>query len=87
MTKIGLTEINKKIYPNYFTPRQFDVLKLKLLGYTAKEAALELGLQEHTICDRSLEVRQIIGISGDGKFRQKELIQWAIDNGLIEIKF
>jgi DNA-binding NarL/FixJ family response regulator len=84
-TKIDIKKVNEIVYPDYFQPRQWDILKLKLLGYTGLETGIELGIAEGTVHDKWTAIRQILGISGPG--RQKELIQWAIDNGLIEINF
>lgn len=82
---VDLDYINNLVYPDYFQPRQFDVLKLRLLGYTGLEAGKELGIAEGTVHDRWLEIRQILGINGAGG--QKELMKWAIKNGLVQMNF
>jgi len=85
MSPISLDDVNKKVYPDYFQPRQWDALQLKLLGYTIDGMAIELGVAYHTASDLWAEVREILGISGSNG--QRKLMRWALKNGLISKNF
>ena len=83
--KLSLEDINKIVYLDHFQPKQWAVLRLKLLGYTGTQIADELDIPLFSAYDRAMEIRQILHISGNGK--RRELIKWAIDNGLISINY
>jgi len=69
-----LVEVKAKL-----TPRQVDVLKLKLRGYTAKEMGQELFISRRAVESHWNEVRETLNVTG-----LKELIEWAVKSGLIE---
>ena len=77
-------DINKIIEPDYFTPRQLDILKLKLRGLSVRQIAQELVLSEHTINDRVREIRRTLNLPA---FERDALFKWAIENGLLEAHF
>lgn len=83
--KFDLDAVNKLVAPDYFTPRQFDVLRLKLLGYTHQQIADELYISPPTVDARMQNIRQILGIIPRQKKGVRELVAWAIENGLIEV--
>ena len=85
--KLTLEDINKIVYPNHFQPSQWEVLRLRLLGYTFPQIAQELYISISTAYSRMYEIRQILHLVGNGYRRQKDLIKWAIENKLITIHF
>lgn len=70
---------NKKL----FTPREWDVLKLYVLGYTAQQVADELIIGKRTAETHLGVIREKMFLPPYGW--RKEAIEWAIQNGLIEL--
>lgn len=70
---------NKKL----FTPRERDVLRLFLLGYTAQQIANELIIGKRTVETHLGIIREKLFL--DPHVWRKGAIEWAIQNGLIEL--
>ena len=76
---IDLDAANKLVYPDYFQPRQWDVLRLRLLGYSTRQIGSQLGISERAARDRVNEVRWIIGLPFHQAGKGKGLMDWAIE--------
>lgn len=61
------------------TPRQVDVLRLKLRGYTAREVSEVLYISRRTVETHWSDIRETLNITS-----VKGLVEWAERNGLVE---
>ena len=60
------------------TPRETDVLRLIVRGYTNRQAAEELGLSVRTVETHRANLMGKLGLES-----RVELVRWAADNGLL----
>jgi two-component system response regulator NreC len=60
------------------TPRENDVLRLIVLGYTNRQAADELGLSVRTVESHRANLMGKLGLKS-----RVELVRWAADNGFL----
>ena len=60
------------------TPRETDVLRLIVLGYTNRQAAEELGLSVRTVETHRANLMGKLGLKS-----RVELVRWAADNDLL----
>jgi two-component system response regulator NreC len=60
------------------TPRENDVLRLIVLGYTNRQAADELGLSVRTVESHRANLMSKLGLKS-----RVELVRWAADNGFL----
>lgn len=61
------------------TPRQRDVLRLLVMGYTNREVAARLGVSERTVEGHRAQVFDRLGLAG-----RAELVRYAHEHGLTE---
>ena len=85
MKKFTIDELNFLVSPDYFQPCQFMVLRFKLRGYTQSQIAEELDISVDTVRSRMYELRQILGLPCRN-YSNKEWFDWAIENGLMEVR-
>ena len=60
------------------TPRQTEVIRLAMLGLTAKETARRLGVSKNTVDEHLREARRRAGAS-----TKTRLIAWAVACGIV----
>lgn len=60
------------------TPRQTEVVRLAMLGLTAKETARRLGVSKNTVDEHLREARRRAGAS-----TKTRLIAWAVACGIV----
>ena len=60
------------------TPRETDVLRLIVRGYTNRQAAEELGLSVRTVETHRANLMGKLGLKS-----RVELVRWAADNDLL----
>jgi DNA-binding CsgD family transcriptional regulator len=61
------------------TPRQTEVVRLAVLGLTAKETARRLGISKNTVDEHLQEARRRVGAASKSR-----LIGWAISSGVVQ---
>ncbi|MFF5016558.1 response regulator transcription factor [Streptomyces sp. NPDC001165] len=62
------------------TPRQTEVVRLAVLGLTAKETARRLGISKNTVDEHLQEARRRVGAASKSR-----LIGWAISSGAVQL--
>jgi DNA-binding CsgD family transcriptional regulator len=60
------------------TPRQTEVVRLAMLGLTAKESARRLGVSKNTVDEHLREARRRVGAP-----TKTRLIAWAVARGIV----
>jgi DNA-binding CsgD family transcriptional regulator len=62
------------------TPRQTEVVRLAVLGLTAKETARRLGISKSTVDEHLQEARRRVGAAS-----KSHLIGWAVSSGVVQL--
>lgn len=61
------------------TPRQTEVVRLAVLGLTAKETARRLGISKNTVDEHLRDARLRVGARSKSR-----LIGWAVASGIVQ---
>ena len=64
------------------TPRQVEVVRLAVLGLTAKETARRLGISKNTVDEHLCEARRRVGVR-----TKSRLVGWAVTEGIVPTSF
>jgi DNA-binding CsgD family transcriptional regulator len=60
------------------TPRQTEVVRLAVMGLTAKETARRLGISKNTVDEHLRDARRRVGAA-----TKSRLIGWAVASGIV----